>query len=170
MGLAKKAHVLDHEGLNSALQNVSDQEEVQTAERQALLIFSPGNENRMAVPLSMVARLEEFNQNMLENSDGRPVVQYRDAIMPLIFLSDVFDLKTSRTEEDTLRVIVYTDQNRSVGVVVDKIIDIVEEAVTIKKGSLGQDLLGSTVVQDKVTDLLDVEKVILRIDPQFYNN
>jgi len=170
MGLAKKAHVLDQGGLDPALQNVSDQEEVQRADRQALLVFSPGNESRMAVPLSMVARLEEFNPGMLEHSDGRPVVQYRDDIMPLVFLSDVFGLNTSRKEEDTVRVIVYSGQSRSVGVVVDKIIDIVEAAVTIKKGSVGQDLLGSTVVQDKVTDLLDVEKVIRRIDPQFYKN
>ncbi len=69
-----------------------------------------------------------------------------------------------------MRVIVYSDRGRSVGVVVDKIIDIVEEAVTIKKGSVGQGLLGSTVVQDKVTDLLDVEGVIRRVDPEFYKN
>ena len=52
----------------------------------------------------------------------------------------------------------------------DKIIDIVEEVITIKKGSVGKGLLGSTVVQDKVTDLLDVGDVIRRVDPEFYNN
>ena len=84
--------------------------------------------------------------------------------------SDIFGMNTSKEKDETLRVIVYSDKGRSVGVVVDKIIDIVEEAVTIKKGIVGQGLLGSTVVQDKVTDLLDVEDVIRRVDPEFYNN
>ncbi len=170
MGLAQKAHVVDQEGRDHVRKDVNDQEEAKGIDYQTLLVFSPGNETRMAVPLSMVARLEEFNPDILENSDGKQVVQYRGNIMPLIFLSDVFGMDTSRKEEDTVRVIVYSDQGRSVGVVVDKIIDIVEEAVTLKKGSVGQGLLGSTVVQDKVTDLLDVEDVIRRVDPDFYKN
>jgi two-component system chemotaxis sensor kinase CheA len=170
MGLARKAHVLDQEGRNPVREDASDQEDAKNADRQALLVFSPGNETRMAVPLSRVARLEEFNLNMLENSDGKQVVQYRGDIMPLIFLSDVFGMNTLRKEEDTLSVIIYSNQGRSVGVVVDKIIDIVEEVVTLKEGLVGHDLLGSTVVQDKVTDLLDVEGMIRRIDPEFYNN
>jgi two-component system chemotaxis sensor kinase CheA len=169
MGLAQKAHVVGQESRDQIRKDVGDPEEAKSADRQPLLIFSLGNDSRMAVPLSMVARLEEFNPNLLENSDGQQVVQYRGDIMPLIFLSDIFGMNTSR-EEGTMRVIVYSDRGRSVGVVVDKIIDIVEEAVTIKKGSVGQGLLGSTVVQDKVTDLLDVEGVIRRVDPEFYKN
>ena len=90
--------------------------------------------------------------------------------MPLIYLSDVFGMRTTREETETMQVIVYSDQGRSVGVVVDNIIDIVEEAVTIKKGSLGHGLLGSAVIQDKVTDMLDVAGVIRQADPDFYEN
>lgn len=169
-GVAKKAHVLEQESRNHIRKDESEQEEGKSADRQALLVFSPGNETRMAVPLSKVARLEEFNLSLLENSDGKQVIQYRGDIMPVIFLSDVFDIKTSRKETDILRVIVYTDQGRSVGVVVDKIIDIVEEVVTLKEGLVGRGLLGSTVVQDKVTDLLDVEGVIRQVDPEFFDN
>ena len=140
------------------------------ADRQTLLIFSPGNETRMAVPLSMVARLEEFSRDMVERSGEKEVVQYRGEIMPLINLSDVFGMSSTRGEDETMQVIVYSDQGRSVGVVVDTIIDIVEEVVNIKKGSLGHGLLGSAVVQGKVTDMLDVEGVIRQADPEFYEN
>ena len=170
MGLAQKAQVVDQENRDPVGKELRDLEEAQKVERQPLLIFSPGNGARMAVPLSLVVRLEEFDPSLLENSDGQPVVQYRGEIMPLVFLSDVFDIDTSKEEDDTMRVIVYSDHGRSVGVVVGKIIDIVEEAVTLKKGAVGQGLLGSTVVQDKVTDLLDVEDVIRRVDPEFYTN
>ena len=170
MGLAQKAHVVGQESREQTRKAIRDQEEAQNIDRQPLLVFSPGSETRMAVPLSMVARLEEFNLSLLEDSDGQKVVQYRGEIMPLVFLSDIFDMSSSREEEGIMRVIVYSDRGRNVGVVVDKIIDIVEEAVTLKKGSVGQGLLGSTVVQEKVTDLLDVEDVIRRVDPEFSIN
>ncbi len=170
MGLAQKAHVVAEGGRDHVRAEAQDREEAKGTDRQTLLIFSPGNETRMAVPLSMVARLEEFNQDIVENSGEKQVVQYRNEIMPLIFLSEVFGMNSIRKEDDTMQVIVYSDQGRSVGVVVDKIIDIVEEAVTIKKGSFGHGVLGSTVVQDKVTDLLDVEGVIRQADPEFYEN
>jgi two-component system, chemotaxis family, sensor kinase CheA len=82
----------------------------------------------------------------------------------------VFGMSSIRGEAENMQVIVYSDQGRSVGVVVDTIIDIVEEAVTIKKGSLGHGLLGSAVIQDKVTDMLDVAGVIRQADPEFYEN
>ncbi|MDH5762578.1 MAG: chemotaxis protein CheA [Nitrospinota bacterium] len=170
MGLAQKAHVITEEGRELGRKEIVDREMDKAAERQTLLVFSPGNETRMAVPLSMVARLEEFSRNMVERSGEKEVVQYRGEIMPLINLSDVFGMSSYRKEDDTMQVIVYSDQGRSVGVVVDKIIDIVEEVVTIKKGSHGHGLLGSTVVQEKVTDMLDVTGVIRQADPEFYEN
>ena len=107
---------------------------------------------------------------MVERSGDKRVVQYRDDIMPLIFLSEIFEKSSAKEESDSMQVIVYSDQGRYVGVVVDKIIDIVEETVTIKKGSAGKGLLGSAVVQGKVTDMLDVEGVIRQADPEFYEN
>jgi two-component system chemotaxis sensor kinase CheA len=170
MGLAQKAHVLTEELRDRAHKETADKEIEQTVDRQTLLIFSPGNETRMAVPLSMVARLEEFSRDMVEISGEKEVVQYRGEIMPLINLSKVFGMSSMRSEDETMQVIVYSDQGRSVGVVVADIIDIVEEAVTIKKGSFGHGLLGSAVIQDKVTDMLDVEGVIRQADPEFYEN
>ena len=170
MGLAQKAHVLTDEVQDRSHKETVNQETDKAADRQTLLIFSPGNETRMAVPLSMVARLEEFSRDVVEKSGEKEVVQYRGEIMPLIYLSEVFGMSSERKEDELMQVIVYSDQGRSVGVVVDDIIDIVEESVTIKKGSLGHGLLGSAVIQGKVTDMLDVAGVIRQADPEFYEN
>ena len=75
-------------------------------------------------------------------------------------------IATAATE--TLQVVVYSEQGRSVGLIVDRINDIVEEAVTIKHRSSARGLLGSTVVQNRVTDLLDVPGLIRTAAPDFY--
>ena len=170
MGLAQIARVVTEENHDQIRMETEDKDIAPEEDRQSLLIFSPGNETRMAVPLSMVTRLEKFSRDVVERSGDKEVVQYRGEIMPLINLSDVLGLNSIRGETETMQVIVYSEQGRSVGVVVDTIIDIVEEPVTIKKGYPGHGLIGSTVLQGKVTDMLDVERVILQADPEFYDN
>jgi hypothetical protein len=44
----------------------------------------------------------------------------------------------------------------------------VQENITVKRHASGNGLFGSVVIQDKVTDLLDVQAVIRAADPAFY--
>ena len=64
--------------------------------------------------------------------------------------------------------VVYTNQGRSVGLVVDQIIDIVEESITVKRTAKRHGIVGTVVVQNRVTDLVDVEGVIRDSDPTFF--
>jgi len=50
----------------------------------SMLLFGVGEGVVMAVPLSLVARLEEFPQESIELNGGRKVVQYRDNLLPLL--------------------------------------------------------------------------------------
>ena len=64
------------------------------AEQQRLLLFSAGSFERLAVPLSLVARLEEFPLSSIELAGGCQVVQYRNRILPLVPLRDVLESST----------------------------------------------------------------------------
>jgi len=90
------------------------------------------------------------------------VVQYRDRILPLISLSTILDPGSAETatQQDPLQVIVFQDGERSIGVVVDQIIDIVEEAVSVRQASARKGLLGSAVVGKKVADFLDLHSIL----------
>jgi two-component system chemotaxis sensor kinase CheA len=133
---------------------------------QPLLLFKVGPTERMAIPLSLVARLEEFQQSTIEHSGGQPVVQYRNAIMPLVSLSDFFGSPDS-AEADVRQVIVFSQDGRNVGLVVDQILDIVSEPFVIQRSSQRNGILGSVVLQQKVTDLVDVHTIIKASDPSF---
>ena len=86
---------------------------------------------------------------------------YRGQILPLIRVADhVAGRVTPDEPSDILQVVVYAEQGRSYGLVVSQINDIVNESVTIKRASASQGILGSAVVQDRVTDLLDVPGLV----------
>jgi len=137
--------------------------------RQTLLLFEAGQGSRMAIPLSMVARLEEFPRSAIERSGAQEVVRYRGQILPLIRVAaHVPSVTAAAGENDPLQVVVYSEQGRSVGLVVGRISDIVHETITVKRHAHGRGIFGSVVIQERVTDLLDVQSVIRAADPTFY--
>ena len=167
MGLAQKARVIsEHQdksiGKASASQGPS-------SDRETLLIFGLEKDDRMAIPLSEVARLEEFKRADMEQSGDQDVVQYRGEIMPLVYLKKVLNGASALedAEKELMQAVVFTRNGKSVGLVVERIIDIVDEAVTVKRGANRPGVLGTIVVQDRVTDLLDIESVVASADPSF---
>jgi two-component system chemotaxis sensor kinase CheA len=109
-----------------------------------------------------VARLEEFPRSAIEHASGGAVVQYRERILPLVFLHSVLEPGSSGSNEQQgpVPVVVFNDGDRSVGMVVDEILDVIEEAVKVRKKSGSEGLVGSAVVGGKVTDFLDFKAVI----------
>lgn len=131
-------------------------------EQQRLLLFRAGSFDRLAVPLSLVARLEEFPRSAIEYAGGCQVVQYRNRILPLVPLRAVLEsgARDQDHSADPAQVIVFNDGDRSVGVMVDQILDVAEEAVTVRQKTGRKGLLGSAVVGKRVTDFLDLNHVI----------
>ncbi|NAZ88374.1 chemotaxis protein CheA, partial [Kineococcus indalonis] len=140
-----------------------------TGEGQRLLVVGLGDDRRVAIPLDVVTRLEEFKTESIERVGRREVVRYRGEILPLVRLSNHLGSMRGFDEPEltSLPGVVYSARGRSVAIVVDEIVDIVS----------GQDarsdiddagLVGSAVIRDRVTELLDVRAAILAADPNFF--
>jgi len=172
LGLAQSANVVggNHE------RAVAEKElgaVASNGEKQTMLLFQCGSEGRMAMDLSLVARLEEFKSESIEKAGEQMVVQYRGEIMPLIRISEALHLpEQERTGDRTgkTQVVVFSEDGRSVGLVVDRIVDIVEETVIRQRPSKREGLFGSAVIQQKVTDLLDVHSLIRGAIPDFFES
>ncbi len=167
LGIAQHAGVVAEVRDRVVGEKVVHLQEQEVVDKQTLLLFRVGEEGRMAIPLSQVARLEEFSAAKIEKTGLQEVVQYRGQIMPLLRLSQMLGL-SSQEERDPLQVVVYSYQGRSVGLVVDRIVDIVEEQVTGQSRSTREGIIGSAVIQQHVMDLVDVPGVIRMVDPMFF--
>ncbi len=160
MGIAQAGRV-SGEGRDQKQNNTEKEQKQASGDRQTLLLVQVGENRRMAVPLDLVARLEEFAGDTVEFASGQPVVQYRDQILPLVDLPQMFSgIQALDGQSRPLQVIVHNGPQGGVGFVVDRILDIVEEDVSVRRKSTVHGLLGSVVIQQKVTDLLDVETLV----------
>jgi two-component system chemotaxis sensor kinase CheA len=117
----------------------------------SLLVFRAGSAQPKAVPLGLVTRLEEIATDKIELSNGRYMVQYRDQLMPLVQMNGV-NVGTSGAQP----ILVFADDGRSMGLVVDEIIDIVEERLNIEVAGSGEGILGSAVIKGQATEVIDI--------------
>lgn len=124
----------------------------------SFLLFDDGGQSPKAVPLELVSRLEEFDRSMVEYSGGFPVVQYRSDLMRLKPVNENYDFM----QEEMVQVIVFQQEDRVAGLVVKDIIDIVKTELSVKPAT-EKGLVGSMVMQNKTTDIIDVGHHIQQI-------
>jgi two-component system chemotaxis sensor kinase CheA len=121
-----------------------------STDRAAMLLFRAGAEQKLAVPLGLVARLEDIPREKIEISCGSPVTQYRGKLMPLVALAD--NLHAERPRQPVL---VFNEGDRSMGLMVDEIVDVVEDRLDIELSGARPGMLGTAVIAGVATDVID---------------
>jgi two-component system chemotaxis sensor kinase CheA len=122
------------------------------ASTESLLVFRAGSPQPKAVHLSLVTRLEEIDAKTIEGVDGRLMVQYRGQLMPLVLVNEDVRIK----EKGVQPLLVFADEGRSMGLVVDEIVDIVEERLRIELASQRPGVLGSAIIKGQATEVVDI--------------
>jgi len=155
--------IIDPNGLARMVGTESNSNEFQTDagfeqtvvaadEMTSLLVFRGGGESLKAVPLSLVTRLEEIDASTIEWSSGRPVVQYRGRLMPLVSCDEELAIKRQGMQS----LLVFSDGDVSMGLAVAEIVDIVEDKLDIELLAERSDLVGSAVVRGRTTEIVNV--------------
>lgn len=145
IGLARKGNVLS-EKHEHALTDRNNQGSREDDDTESLLVVETAEKNRCAIRLSTVARLEEFETRLIEYSQQGQVVQYRGDIMPIVSLNG----GPVTSDSKRMDIVVYSCDGLTVGIVVGKIIDVVESRVDAQR----------LIIQDRVTDLVDLDQVV----------
>jgi len=134
---------------------------------QSLLVFRNAEEERFAVPLGLVARVEQIRASSIERTGGRRVVQYRGGVLPLIALEEAADVGPL-AEREKLLVIVFAVSGREAGLLAVGPVDAVEASVEVDTVTLRQTgIMGSAVVEGHTTLLVDVFELVEALHPQW---
>jgi len=173
MGLAQRAHVVDQIREHGLIEH-AEAVESSGEDTAALLLFSDSTGGRMALALDLVDRLEEFPRDAVERSGPETVIQYRNEILPLVNVTDLlpeYRRKARKKRDDgrplpdladdqsTIQVVVHGGEGRRVGVVVERIIDIVESPMDMQPASR-PGVFGTLVIHDRVTEVLDLPELL----------
>jgi two-component system chemotaxis sensor kinase CheA len=159
MGIALASGLVDELHEQNVATMLGEDAKVRAA-TETLLVVDLGDARRFALPISMVSRLETAPNSAIEYGDGQEVIQYRGAILPLVRLADVFGgPPASRAADEQIKFIVYADEGYTCGLIVNRIVDIVETELRFDRPSRDERLLGAIVIQKHVTDVLNLRKL-----------
>jgi len=166
VGLAQNANIFSEASDQALAEKTAEAlagQDRSHADMQTFLLFAGPDDSRMALPLSKVARLEEFPAADVEKSGGEWVIQYRGKILPLIRLDVVLEERRTRFRHghkavapDPLQVLVCNDEGRTLGIVVERILDIVDDRAEVKSPAVREGIVYAVVINDRVTELIDV--------------
>ena len=116
-------------------------------------------DQRVGIPLSHVSRLEELASNTIERAAGHDVIQYRDQLLRLIYVTEALGAGRRPAElPEVLQVLVHESPAGIHGLVVDQIVDVFEIDADTNTGRDGMRISG--VIGRRVTDLINVDRMI----------
>ena len=172
LGLAQRASVVSETRERSVIEKTTDSVAIE-GEKQTFLLFAGPGDSRMAIPLSTLARLEEFPVAQVEMSGSQWVTQYRGQILPLVRLNVALEERRHRLraleaasvpDSGPIQVLVLHNDGRSFGLVVERILDIVEDAAQVRTAATRTSVLYSVVIGERVTELLDIPAILRSTD------
>ena len=183
MGDGEPALILDIAGLmKTAELTVSEDvagtgmgetsEEAKTAktrgESQTLLVFYINPAEQMAVPLTLISRLETVHMKDIRSSIHGDVIPYRDQLLPLIYMENHTKIAPPPPERETVKVLVFEIEN-PVGLVVTEIIDSLEVAVQLDETTITPPgFSGLAMVNDRPTAFVDIYQIIEKAFPEWF--
>ncbi len=184
IALAKRAGLTLQ--MQQQLSSTQPQKAQQEDNRQMVLLFHGSQGGRMGIPLTQTFRLEEFPRSAVEKIANQYAIQYRGKILSLIDLHTVFGIADSQddysevcplpafkpikaipqAEDDIIQVVVVSlNQEHNIGLVVERILDIVEEPLTIKGAASRPGVLFLALIQGQITEILDIENIVRIANP-----
>ncbi|XZE53066.1 chemotaxis protein CheW [Planctomycetaceae bacterium SH139] len=115
-----------------------------------ILLIEDGGENPIGISLAQVSRLEEFPVSAINHNGNTRAVSYRNDILPLVPLSS-----NSEHASGVQPVVVFSDEHRTIGLMIQSIHDIKDAEIELRFESSQPGILGSALMNDEIIELLD---------------
>ncbi len=174
LGDGRVIMIVDPNGLRAAVsasaeaaaaKKASREEESEEPEndRQLLLLFKAQTQNRKVLPISLITRLEDVDLTKASESNGQWHIQYHDELIPLVWFGDA-----PTGEQEHAPLLVMSDAGRSMGLIADQIIDIVEDTVSVQIPSEHDGILGSAIIKGEPAEVIDVAYFLGRASAHWF--
>jgi two-component system chemotaxis sensor kinase CheA len=166
-GLALKVNLTSLSGSRRAQNLAQEAERERYQETHALLLFQNTPDERCALPLDLVQRIERISPAQIEQVGGRRTMQYRGASLPLLALADTARVSPVGSGQD-LVVIVSSVAGREIGLLGTMPVDVIEIHAKIDQRTHRQPgIAGSTIVHDQTTMIINLFELVDAVYPEW---
>jgi len=177
MGDGRVAMILDVAGIitssNLSFSEVSNEDQKRkqsvakdlknTAEDQShsILLFTNAVQETFALPISSILRLEKVQMGSIEKVGNQKFLPYQGKSMSLIFLHEHLPVTPLASDLEEAYLIIPSEGNCTVGIIVSSILDAVELSQTLEHASVNNPAVsGSAVINNHVVLLINPEGLL----------
>jgi two-component system chemotaxis sensor kinase CheA len=139
-------------------------------EEQTVILFDIGAEERFAIPLNTISRVQEIHTSEIQMAGGREYLNFMGDLIPLVRLEQAVEAFESSYQRDCVYVIIPKCQ-KPIGLMAANILDTMELVCRPEPGNIQQQgILGSQFVKGKMTLFLDIISLISRVEPGWFSD
>jgi two-component system chemotaxis sensor kinase CheA len=122
-----------------------------TEEKTRFVLFRAGPGALKTVPLSLISRIESVTAAAIQQSDGMYVMRYQGQLMPLVRVFPHADQPVAASNP----ILVLGIGGESMGLIVDRIIDVVEARLSIEIAGASVGIVGTAQINDEIVEVID---------------
>jgi two-component system chemotaxis sensor kinase CheA len=128
--------------------------------KTCVVLLRAGSGPRKALPLSLIMRIEEVDGAQLARSGDVYGLPYEGRLLPVFRAADDMTI-----EARAYPILLLAGAGQAVGVLVDEIIDVIEEALEPRLAGADDKIVGLVNLRGQTVELLDMTYFINRADP-----
>lgn len=144
---------------------------------KTLLLIFDAHQKRYGIPLCLVSRITEYNIHNVERLENLYIIHYNDTLLPIVFLNgtppalepDALD-ENGDPHPGNFPMLVFSDRGRSMAIAIEEIISIEDLRLEIEFSAKTTGALGSTIVNDTTTLIIDIEYYIKSVFPNWFDD
>lgn len=174
-GMAELVNIsAQHELENEARAEKERDELLQKAEEhigheKSLLIVENSETERFGIELAYVNRIERIRASAVEKMANKQVIKYRGSVLRIFSLDEAAESAVQSADNDHVYLIVFYMLGTEVAVMVSNIVDIVDVYTDVDDTAFhGAGIVGSTIILDCITLLVDLFELVKAIDPGMF--
>jgi len=155
-GLSQRAGEMP-QAARRAIDAAATNNEEAKVERKTMLLVRVGSGALKAVELGQITRLEHVPVGELQHLGSRAALQYRGKLMPVLCVDEDQRLKT----EGVQPLLVVAGMLYTMGLAVDRIVDVVETPVTIELSPTKTGIIGTALINGRATEVIDLDHFMI---------
>jgi len=140
-------------------------------EKQDLLVFKYASDEQLAIPLSLVFKVEQFDPADIQTMANKHFVSHEGRNILLLYLDKYLNLKPLPEDVSTCYLILPKVDDFNVGIVASVIEESVHMRLSLDPSPMsGESILGITTIREQVTYLIDLFSLFEQVSPERFQN
>ncbi len=181
MGDGSVALILDADGIakhTGVTAELAEEEEVALSsmgsyhhvESQTILLFKNGPEEQFAAALPLIRRIEKIKMCDIEQIGHKEFITVDNMSTKILRLDHILSVSTAEESEEAF-LLLPKHIHKPFGILVTSLVDIENSTIDLNTESYTEDgLLGTTIMQDKMTLFIDIYRLIEISEPDWFTD